>query len=52
MTTATEISQRFRGFLPVVIDVETGGFNVQTDDLLELAAIPLTLQQGKLVDNG
>ena len=30
---------RFRGFLPVVIDVETGGFNAQTDALLEIAAV-------------
>ena len=33
-----EIKQRFRGFLPVIIDVETGGFNAQTDALLEVAA--------------
>lgn len=33
-----EISKRFRGFLPVVVDVETGGFNPETDALLELAA--------------
>ena len=32
------IAQRFRGFLPVVIDVETGGFNSQTDAVLEIAA--------------
>ena len=32
------ISKRFRGYLPVVIDVETGGFNSQTDALLEIAA--------------
>ncbi len=31
------IAQRFRGFLPVVVDVETGGFNAATDALLELA---------------
>lgn len=31
------IASRFRGFLPVVVDVETGGFNAQTDALLELA---------------
>ncbi|TVQ41488.1 MAG: ribonuclease T [Wenzhouxiangella sp.] len=31
------ISKRFRGFLPVVVDVETGGFNSSTDALLELA---------------
>src|ERR1700704_3158603 len=30
---------RFRGFLPVVIDVETGGFNWQTDARLEIAAV-------------
>lgn len=35
------IEKRFRGFLPVVIDVETGGFNAQTDALLEVAAILL-----------
>ncbi|TVS12248.1 MAG: ribonuclease T [Wenzhouxiangella sp.] len=32
------IAQRFRGFLPVVVDVETGGFNAASDALLELAA--------------
>ena len=30
---------RFRGFLPVVIDIETGGFNPATDALLEIAAV-------------
>ena len=34
-----KMAQRFRGFLPVVVDVETGGFNSQTDALLELAAV-------------
>ncbi|MET0280174.1 MAG: ribonuclease T [Steroidobacteraceae bacterium] len=32
-------SRRFRGFLPVVIDVETGGFHSRTDALLEIAAV-------------
>lgn len=32
------IADRFRGFLPVVVDVETGGFNADTDALLEIAA--------------
>ena len=32
------ISERFRGFLPVVIDIETGGFNPKTDAMLEIAA--------------
>ena len=31
--------RRFRAFLPVVIDVETGGFNSATDALLEIAAV-------------
>lgn len=33
------IAERFRGFLPVVVDVETGGFNAKTDALLEIAAV-------------
>ncbi len=36
------MSERFRGFLPVVMDVETGGFNSQTDALLEIAASLVT----------
>ena len=32
------ISQRFRGYLPVVVDVETGGFDARQDALLEIAA--------------
>ncbi|GAA3958999.1 ribonuclease T [Allohahella marinimesophila] len=32
------LARRFRGFLPVVIDVECGGFNKDTDALLEIAA--------------
>lgn len=37
--------QRFRGFYPVVIDVETAGFNAQTDALLEIAAITLKMDE-------
>jgi ribonuclease T len=37
------IAARFRGFLPVVVDVETGGFNPQTDALLEVAAVLLDI---------
>lgn len=44
------ISRRFRGFLPVVVDVETGGFNSATDALLEIAlCIPQVNEQGYLV---
>lgn len=34
---------RFRGFLPVVVDVETGGFNALTDALLEIAAVMIDI---------
>ncbi|WP_343816789.1 ribonuclease T [Colwellia asteriadis] len=43
--TSPALSQRFRGYFPVVIDVETAGFNAQTDALLELAASVLTLDE-------
>jgi ribonuclease T len=39
----TMLADRFRGFLPVGIDVETGGFNAQTDALLEVAAVTLCM---------
>ena len=43
------IVERFRGFLPVVVDVETGGFNARTDALLEIAAVILKLDQNGLL---
>ena len=43
------MSDRFRGFLPVVVDVETGGFNSETDALLEIGAVILSInEQGRL----
>jgi ribonuclease T len=43
------IANRFRTFLPVVIDVETGGFNAKTDAILEIAAVLLAMDDtGKL----
>lgn len=39
------MSDRFRGFLPVVVDVETAGFNPRTDALLEVAAVTLTMDE-------
>jgi ribonuclease T len=38
------MSRRFRGFLPVVIDVETGGFHAATDALLEIAAVLIDME--------
>lgn len=37
------MAARFRGYLPVVVDVETGGFDWNKHALLEIAAIPLDL---------
>ena len=43
---------RFRGFLPVVIDVETGGFNCKTEALLELAAVLVEFDDDGLLRRG
>ncbi len=44
------MAQRFRGFLPVVIDVETAGFNPKRDALLEIAAVALHIDaQGYMI---
>ena len=46
----TKINKRFRGFLPIVIDVETAGVNPQDNALLEISAVFLTMDDnGKLV---
>lgn len=39
------LAARFRGFLPVVLDVETGGFNARTDAILDVAAITLSMDE-------
>lgn len=47
---STPFGERFRGFMPVIIDVETGGFNARTDALLEIAAVTLDMDEaGDLV---
>ncbi|TLY63143.1 MAG: ribonuclease T [Gammaproteobacteria bacterium] len=43
------MARRFRGFLPVSVDVETGGFRAATDALLEVAAVLIDMDaDGKL----
>jgi ribonuclease T len=42
---AALMSRRFRGFLPVVVDVECGGFNPATDALLEIAAVIIDMDE-------
>lgn len=39
----TTMANRFRGFLPVVVDVETGGFDSSKHALLEIAAVTLKM---------
>jgi ribonuclease T len=39
------MAERFRGYLPVVVDVETGGFDWNRHALLEIAAIPVELDE-------
>ncbi|MGD0959648.1 MAG: ribonuclease T [Methylomonas sp.] len=38
-TNSNYLSKRFRGYLPVIIDIETAGFNFKKNPLLEIAAI-------------
>ena len=45
-----QLKHRFRGYFPVVIDVETAGFNKETDALLEIAVTLLKMNNdGELV---
>ncbi len=46
------MAERFRGFLPVVVDVETGGFNSKTDALLEIAAVLVDFGDGGILTRG
>lgn len=49
MNTCIPMEKRFRGFMPVVVDVETGGFNENTDALLQIAAVILSMDQNGLL---
>lgn len=40
-----QLKNRFRGYFPVIIDVETAGFDAKKDALLELAAITLKMDE-------
>lgn len=49
---ASRMAERFRGFLPVVVDVETGGFDCERHALLEIAAIPIEMDENGEVRPG
>ena len=40
-----QIKERIRGYLPVVIDIETAGFNHQTDAMLEICAVIIGIDE-------
>jgi len=44
------MADRFRTFLPVVIDIETGGFNSDTDAILEIAAVILCMNSDGILE--
>lgn len=44
-TSPRRMVDRFRGFLPVVVDVETGGFECGRHALLEIAAVPIEMDE-------
>src|SRR5687768_9111220 len=52
LPTASPMAARFRGYLPVVVDVETGGFDWNRHALLEIAVIPLDLDPDGLLVPG
>lgn len=52
MNEKSNIAKRFRGFLPVVVDLETGGFNPTTDALLEVAFVMLKLDKDGYLHRG
>ncbi len=43
------MSRRFRGYYPVVVDVETGGFDSKKDALLEIGAVTLKIDENGLM---
>jgi ribonuclease T len=45
------MAHRFRGYLPVVVDVETGGFNAHKDALLEIAAVIIRIDENGLLQS-
>ena len=50
--TAGRMAERFRGFLPVVVDIESGGFDCERHALLEIAAVPIEIDAHGIVRPG
>ena len=47
-----DMNSRFRGYLPVVLDLETGGFDSATHAVLEIAAVTLDFEDDRLAIGG
>jgi ribonuclease T len=46
------MARRFRGFLPVAVDIESGGFHAATDALLEIAAVFIEVDESGTLRRG
>lgn len=46
------LALRFRGFMPVVVDVECGGFDAKKDALLEMACVPILMNESGILYSG
>jgi ribonuclease T len=44
------MASRFRNYLPVVIDIECGGFNAKTDAILEISAVILGMSEKGILE--
>ncbi len=49
---AAFMARRFRGYLPVVVDIESGGFHAATDALLEIAAVFIDVDESGTLRRG
>ena len=49
---AALMARRFRGYLPVVVDIESGGFHAATDALLEIAAVFIEVDESGALRRG
>jgi ribonuclease T len=52
INTSPLMASRFRGFLPIVVDVETAGFDAKKHALLEIAAVTIEMDDKGMVHPG
>ncbi|MBY0377372.1 MAG: ribonuclease T [Gammaproteobacteria bacterium] len=49
-TKLPSLAKRFRGYFPIIVDVETGGFDAKTHALLEIAAVTVEMNEQGLLE--